>query len=69
MLEEGRVPGHILVAGSGDYRKRTTHEELESWPKDRVKTPVEGDVSLVAKEPTEIVFMELDCNDQSTLKI
>ena len=43
--------------------------ELESWPKDRVKTPAEGEVSLVAKETKESVSMELDCKDQSTLKI
>ena len=46
-----------------------THEELGSLPRNQVKTPAEGEVSLVAKETKESVSMELDCKDQSTLKI
>ena len=65
MLEKGRVPGYILVAGSvgpygtsrqngseytGDYWQRMTHEELVSWPRDRVKALAEGKVSFIAIE-------------------
>jgi len=63
--EEGRVPGHVLVAGSvgpygaclgdgseytGAYLQGMTREELEEWHRPRMEALIGGKVSLLALE-------------------